>query len=240
MSMKSTTVLAAACALASVIAGCPASTAIDDTGSLSDTGDRDVGVAMMDAPSMSPDVPPDAPPTIDAPADRDLDGIPDPQDCDPDVDTVGVMGERPCANLCGAGLERCSDGIWGACSAPTECLCDTPGATRVGTCGMCGMQGQRCEGGRWMATSACLGEGECVAGTSERMELPYCEVHERLCGSTCNWLPWDVVTPMGCRPDFGDCDRATEIGHYCRASDCTLQPDPCCPVFYTGCMELRR
>lgn len=145
--------------------------------------------APIDAPADANDV--------DAFVDTDGDGVADAADCDPADPGVARTGTRACTNSCGSGTQTCTDGVWAVCSAPTDCACTTPGATRVADCGMCGTQGQTCTAGVWTPNSACLGQGECNAGMSETMNLSRCGQQQRLCDSSCHWGSWVTTVPRG-------------------------------------------
>lgn len=160
-----------------------------------------LALAIGCGPTMPADE--DAPMADVGPADQDMDGVPAARDCD-DTDTaVGASSSRACSSACGAGTETCADGVWGVCSAPTDCVCTTEGEMRVGTCGMCGMQSQRCTGGVWTGASSCLGEGVCVPASVESRDTMFCGTEERLCGIDCNWGEWLQATPDGeCIPTY--------------------------------------
>lgn len=149
--------------------------------------------------SMPPDG--DAPVSDTGAADQDMDGVLAARDCDDMDPAVSAMASRACSNMCGAGTESCTDGIWGRCSAPTDCVCTTEGEMRVGTCGMCGMQSQRCTGGVWTGVSSCLGEGVCVPASVESRATLRCGTQERLCADSCTWGDWFQAAPDGeCLP----------------------------------------
>ncbi|MBZ0119975.1 MAG: hypothetical protein K8H88_23505 [Sandaracinaceae bacterium] len=183
--------------------------------------------AAIDAPSASPDGGSDA-----GPPDRDSDGVPDALDCGPDDPATGRTASRGCMNDCGMGTEPCSDGTWGACSAPTDCLCDTAGMRRIVTCGRCGEQAQECQGGVWTATSACLNQGECEAGAVETTDPVQCGVDQRLCRSDCTWGDWTVLVPRGeCAPGSSSCiSLPGGGGDLLCTDDCRWVDNPCCPV----------
>ena len=165
----------------------------------------DSGLSMPDTPA--PDV------------DGDGDGVPSSRDCDDADPAISSTSSRSCMNECGTGTEQCTDGAWSACTAPTDCRCDTEGATRIGTCGLCGMQSQTCRAGTWQGVSSCLDEGVCVFGAVESREGPLCDRDERLCGADCRWGDWLQAVPEGdCVPGASrECDsrvgymRCTEM-----------------------------
>jgi len=113
--------------------------------------------------------PPDfGPPDMGLP-DDDGDRVPNSRDCDPSDPAVGATAERACEGDCGSGLERCAEGVWSACDAPTGAACDcTPGDSRDLPCARCGTQAQRCSpGGTWVDDGSCAGAGPCAPGDLE-------------------------------------------------------------------------
>ena len=133
--------------------------------------------------------------------DADGDGIPTARDCDDSAAGVGTTDARACAGPCGDGLERCFEGVWMECEASRECLCTTPGETRVAVCGRCGMQSERCgDTGRWEAQTACQMQGECMPGEVDDDGNDRCLSRQRICTDSCEWGEWTVLRPEGeCR-----------------------------------------
>jgi hypothetical protein len=168
----------------------------DEDGGLRDTPAADVPVADID---------------------MDGDGVVARRDCDDNDNAVTSTASRACTGVCGMGTESCTDGTWGACSAPTDCVCTTEGETRIGTCGRCGMQSQTCTSGRWTGVSACLGEGVCTLGAVESRMTMRCGTEERLCGATCAWGEWLTAVPDGpCYPtEFRRCPDGTDRFNEC-------------------------
>ncbi|MCZ7686315.1 MAG: hypothetical protein M5U28_49140 [Sandaracinaceae bacterium] len=121
--------------------------------------------------------------------------------------------------------------MWAACSAPTDCLCDTPGTRRIAACGMCGERSEECTDGVWAPVSSCLGEGACEPGAVERMAGTWCRVFERLCRPDCTWSDWSTVVPAGeCAiPGSSDCDAYRMLDRF-STEDCRWVDDPDCPV----------
>jgi len=71
-------------------------------------------------------------------------------------------------------------------------------STRVASCGACGSESQACdESGLWMATSACLGQGDCVAGTVETRTAVRCAEEQRICLGDCTYTEWEQTQPPG-------------------------------------------
>ena len=173
----------------------------EDSGAGDDGGDRepeDSGVEVLDSGEDTADAgEPDAGEPDAGEPDRDHDGIPDIRDCGPDDDTIGGNADRPCATACGEGVEACTEGTWSSCTAPTGCLCDTPDATRLTSCGNCGMQSERCADGVWTAQSSCIGQGPCSPGAVESESISFCATQERLCLATCQWSEWTQMVPAG-------------------------------------------
>lgn len=116
--------------------------------------------------------------------------------------------------------------------------CSTPGEMRVAPCGFCGMGSQTCSAsGIWESTSACLGEGECAAGSTDSMPLDRCGQQQRICLASCEWTDWETTTPSGeCDPGavrFVDeaCPAGQVAEQMCNAA-CTWEEtrachDPC-------------
>ncbi len=156
----------------------------------------DAGAA--DAP-VSPDG--DTEPDGGGGVDVDGDGVPMAVDCDDDDETVGRDSVRSCTSECDVGTQTCTDGVWSACDASSECACDTPGMMRTVDCGRCGIASQRCgEDGMWEMPSTCFDEKDCFAGTIER-DTSMCGERARICDDTCHWRDWEtVVEPGECEP----------------------------------------
>jgi hypothetical protein len=123
--------------------------------------------------------------------DLDHDGVDASVDCDDMSATVGRMAERTCSSSCGTGVERCTDGVWAACTAPTTCNC-TPGEPpRMIPCAMCGMQMQVCDGGLWRDSGTCTGTGVCSMGTMDvGGTCGNCGHQSRTCQADCTWGAW--------------------------------------------------
>lgn len=171
------------------------------------TGCGDDGAPGVDASVVREDAGGGATPDAGS-TDRDDDGIEAGADCDDEDETVGASATRTCTGPCGEGEERCSGGTWGACDAPTDCACDTPGAMRLVACERCGMRSERCsDERRWESASECLGQGECDVADVETRMTPRCGTEQRLCGSECGWGGWTTVTADG------ECAAGEE--HYC-------------------------
>lgn len=219
------------CAMLFYVACDDASPEATDSGVAADSGLPE----SMDA--SAPDAGPDDDGGVDAgssmdagPPDGDGDGVPDDSDCDPADAAVGADAERDCSNACGDGTETCTDGEWAACTAPTDCLCETADEMRVITCGNCGEMAQRCTDGTWMSTSDCLNEGPCAPGETEMMDRGRCGVNQRICQVDCSWGDWAVVVPRGeCSPGSRQCDPPTGTDRLCN-SMCMWEDDPACAV----------
>lgn len=145
--------------------------------------------------------PSDAHEAPDAVADGDSDGVPVTLDCDDTDDGVGRTAGRDCASACAAGVERCTDGEWTVCDAPTDCECETPGETRSVECGRCGIGSQTCgDDGRWSVPTECFDEGECADGEIE-IDTSRCGERRRICDSSCAWRDWvEITAPGECEP----------------------------------------
>ena len=132
--------------------------------------------------------------------DADMDGVPADRDCD-DLDaSLGATGERACASACGDGVERCVDGRWEACSAPSTCDCAAGSPPRELACERCGVQRQVCVEGMWMNDGGCMGMGACAPGAVESGgSCGMCGSQERRCNVDCTWGPMACLGEGECR-----------------------------------------
>ncbi len=122
--------------------------------------------------------------------DGDGDGIDGDVDCDDTNPDIGRVAERDCSGSCGAGVERCVDGSWAACTAPTTCDCEPGSPARMVPCMRCGMQRQVCTGGRWTDEGTCSA-GDCSPGEVDMGGIcGNCGAERRLCGMDCRWGAW--------------------------------------------------
>jgi len=171
-----------------------------DAGVVGDGDAPDDGSVGGDA-TVDPDAGPSG-------VDADEDGVPSELDCDDDDASVGRDSTRSCTSDCDIGTQTCTDGVWSACDATTDCACDTPGMMRTIDCGRCGIAAQRCgDDGVWETPSECFDEKECFAGEIER-EMEMCGLRSRICDDTCHWRDCEVMTPAGeCEP--GAVERTT-------------------------------
>jgi len=75
-----------------------------------------------------------------------------PGECQPDsTEACGQGGMHTCSNTC----------EWSACSGQT-CT-----GSYVQSCGVCGIQTRTCSNGTWSSYSQCVGERDCIPGSSE-------------------------------------------------------------------------
>ena len=125
--------------------------------------------------------------------DVDGDGFPAAVDCDDNDPAVGAAAERDCSSSCGAGVERCMDGAWGTCSAPTTCDCTEGTPPRSLDCAMCGQIRQVCVSGNWVDDGGCMGQGACMPGATETGAPCGCGTQRRTCGSNCQWGTFECV-----------------------------------------------
>jgi hypothetical protein len=132
---------------------------------------------------------------IDPSIDADGDGISAGEDCDDSNAAIGRLAERSCSSVCGVGVEPCSNGIWGACTAPAACDCVDGDPPRDVPCGFCGTQQQLCVGGAWTNAGSCSSSGECAAGATET-DTAACacgsQSRTRTCSPTCGWGAWSA------------------------------------------------
>lgn len=147
----------------------------------------------FDAGPQQPDIDSGARPDAQSGVDGDGDGVLREVDCDDADVNVGRTGSRSCASGCGEGTETCTDGVWSACDAPTDCACTGDGTQTI-PCGRCGMQTQRCVGGEWTNEGACTGEGVCTPGAtdtgSEACGTCGTQMLTRTCTGNCAWGDW--------------------------------------------------
>lgn len=139
-----------------------------------------------------------------ATSDLDHDGVPAATDCDDANASVGSVSERSCSSSCGTGVERCTDGVWATCTAPTTCDCTDGEPPRTIACMHCGMQQQVCSGGVWTDSGLCVGGGPCSPGDVDMGgTCGNCGTLARTCMTDCTWGAW------GCS-DEGVC-AATDV-----------------------------
>lgn len=133
--------------------------------------------------------------------DGDGDGIDARIDCDDDDPTIGATAEMRCEGACGAGMQRCTDGVWSECSAPVSCTCEPGTPPRMIPCERCGMQRQQCVDGRWQNDGPCTGSGPCSPGEVDTGgACGHCGVERRTCGVDCSWGPWACEGEGVCAP----------------------------------------
>ena len=122
--------------------------------------------------------------------DADMDGTPVAMDCDDMDPAVAASAMRACSSACGAGMEVCTDGVWGPCDAPATCACAPGTPPRTVPCERCGTRQQTCEGGSWV-DGPCAGMGACEAGQTETgAACGMCGTERRTCNMTCQWDPY--------------------------------------------------
>lgn len=180
------------------------------------------------------DTPPDGGPgrrDLGPLADEDGDRVPSTIDCDDMDPLIGSSGERSCASDCAVGIERCIDGEWSECSAPTSCTCESTDPPRERDCAMCGTVFDTCVDDEWIAGS-CMDQGSCPPGelqtrTNESAGCGECRVEQRSCGTDC-----EFPTEWECVEQVPDCNfwllpnGATEWSAYHLASNPFAPTDP--------------
>jgi hypothetical protein len=125
---------------------------------------------------------------VPAGVDSDGDTVPVELDCDDDDPTIGTVAEQLCTSACAEGLTRCTDGVWDACDAPTDCECNTGDPPRTIACAQCGMQTQSCVGGAWTNDGVCMNQGACTPGDVEDLgACTNCGRSQRTCQADCTW-----------------------------------------------------
>jgi hypothetical protein len=134
----------------------------------------------------------------DPSSDGDNDGVAAASDCDDTDPNVGAQAERSCQTECGSGVERCVDGEWQPCDAPTDCGQCEDGETRTMPCGPCGEMTQVCEGSEW-TDGPCEEQGVCEPGRIEEGgPCGSCGTMQRQCTQQCTWGDFQCV----------ECDQA--------------------------------
>lgn len=138
-------------------------------------------------------------------SDADGDGIPAITDCHDGDDGIGAFAVRLCSSQCGDGVERCTDGVWAACTAPQPCDCEDGAPPRDRTCGRCGRMRQICVERTWTDDGACQDEGLCAEGEVERGgACGKCGTRERRCGGDCTWGGYTCVGEGVCERGASD------------------------------------
>lgn len=158
----------------------------------------------------------------------------------------GFDGGAPDAGVDGGaiGVDAGPTPDTGPCGAGAACA---PGEVQSGvTCGMCGTEertcGSDCAWGAW----SCVGEGVCVAGTTQT-DTQACgacnsgtRTRTRTCSSSCTWGSWSSYGACsgatGCAPGSTTaCANGDSCGHRVCQSDCTWSG--CQPIY--ECLRIR-
>lgn len=135
--------------------------------------------------------------------DVDEDGIAAAIDCDDENIDIGSSAMRECRSQCGTGVERCVNGMWSPCNAPSTCDCQEGDPPRELNCARCGVLRQTCVDGQWADDGTCSAVGECSPGerraTGQTCGL--CGREVRVCGSDCTFGAVVCENEGECRPD---------------------------------------
>lgn len=167
--------------------------------------------------------------------DEDGDGVPAAIDCNDMDPAITTSAERECSNECGVGVERCTDGVWSACDAPSSCECPLGAPPRTVDCVQCGSQRQICVDGTWTNDGACMDMGACAPGATDSasQSCGTCgggtQQRTRSCGTDCTWGAWSnwgsctgdtggACTPGQEQTERGDCGNC---GSRTRKRTCT-------------------
>ena len=171
---------------------------------------RDLGPPDLSSPSECDPVcaPPEmcvAGACVNPGVDADSDGVNAASDCDDTNGAIGRMAERVCTGPCGSGVEQCTDGVWGSCSAPTECDCVEGDPDREIACPGCGTQRQVCMGGSWVDDGSCTTSGDgCNPGeTRGGTACGMCGTAREICDLSCSWQAG------ACEGESGECAPGT-------------------------------
>lgn len=139
--------------------------------------------------------------------DADMDGVDATTDCDDADPAIGRVAERSCSSACGAGVERCANGRWDECTAPTACDCNDGDPPRTIPCERCGTQRQVCMGGRWVDDGVCA-SGECSPGETRSGGVcgDRCGTLMQVCQMDCTWGGDTCSGEGACVPGTFDMD----------------------------------
>jgi len=163
--------------------------------------------------------------------------FPQPEECDgKDNECDGIIDgmEKDCFTMCGNGKEKCTNGVWGVCSAQAPKLCKNWQSCQmedmcVQVCPtapqeQCNGMDENCDG-KIDETFAC------TIGQMKEQKCGNCGNQSSTCTGQCSWGPWSDCGGQGqCSPGQskieGSCGNCGQQKWSCN-SYCSWQQDQC-------------